>query len=135
MQCDEAFLVLGSSEGQAVCLVSAVQPVHLCISNTSLNMSAGINPYPITLLLLSLQNAVSTSLAVIGESIDFGEPSNMSTPCSTPSWNWFSKCFATIDETLCLSAMTCLNSSCTGGLQCGGPCSSVVDLVAVWWTL
>ena len=89
-----------------------------CFSETSLNMlamsldcSAGayfrssprIQSHPHPLLLLSLANAVSASLAVIGESSDFGEPSNISTPCSIPSWNWFSRCFATIDGTLSLS--------------------------------
>ena len=50
--------------------------------------SPGIESYPhALLLLLSLANEVSTSLALIGESSNFGEPSNMSMPCSIPSGN------------------------------------------------
>ena len=77
-------------------------------AGASLRRSRGIESFPhaLLLVLLILANVVSTSLAVIGESIDFGEPSSMSTSCSTPSWNWFSKCFATIEETLSLSAKT-----------------------------
>ena len=68
-------------------------------------------------------NTVITSAAVIGESSDYGGPSNMLTPCSTPSWNWFSKCFAMINDTLYLSAMTWLNSSCTVNLECYRRCN------------
>ena len=63
-----------------------------CFSKTSLNLSSislesssGIESYPHAPLLLSFANAVSTYLASIGKSIDFGEPLNILTPCSTPS--------------------------------------------------
>ena len=60
------------------------------------------------------------------QSLLFGsnwESSDIGAPCSTPSWNWFSKCFAKINETLCLSAMTCLNSSCPISLECCRRCN------------